>query len=409
MTMHLSYEAVCRELDRRRRIALGFERIEALLELLGEPHRSLEIVQVVGTNGKGTTAVALMHALEATGRFSGAYLSPHVLSYTERVVLRGRFVSEEEFAAAMGKTIEVADANEVPATQFELLTAGALLAFRDAGIEWAVLEAGLGARHDATSAAEPRAVVLTNVGLDHTEYLGDTVEEIAEEKLASLRPGATLVLGTDDPRVLAAARKAGERVGGARVVENEEAGDSSYLARNERLGVRAAEVLIGRPLRQDERGSALAAARATRLPARFETHEVRGVPVVVDGGHNPEGLEAALGAVRARYGDRPLGVVFGALKGKDIASMLNTLEREADVLVLARPAEASGRAMDPKRVEEEYGPRDSGGRRALVIDDAGDALRFAVGEMEEVNGVVLVTGSLYTGAGALRWLRDEPG
>jgi dihydrofolate synthase/folylpolyglutamate synthase len=408
MTMHLSYEAVCRELDRRRRIALGFERIEALLELLGEPHRSLKIVQVVGTNGKGTTAVALMHALEATGRFSGAYLSPHVLSYTERVVLRGRFVSEEEFAAAMGKTIEVADANEVPATQFELLTAGALLAFRDAGMEWAVLEAGLGARHDATSAAEPRAVVLTNVGLDHTEYLGDTVEEIAEEKLASLRPGATLVLGTDDPRVLAAARKAGERVG-ARVVEHEQAGDSSYLARNERLGVRAAEVLIGRPLRQDERGSALAAARTTRLPARFETHEVRGVPVVVDGGHNPEGLEAALGAVRARYGDRPLGVVFGALKGKDIASMLNTLEREADVLVLARPAETSGRSLDPKRVEEEYGPRDSGGRRALVIDDAGDALRFAVGEMEEVNGVVLVTGSLYTGAGALRWLRDEPG
>src|SRR5918993_1110702 len=243
--MHPSYEAVCRELDLRRRIALGFERIESLLELLGDPHRSLSIVQVVGTNGKGTTAVALMHALEAAGRLSGAYLSPHVLSYTERVVLRGHFVSEEEFAAAMGKTIEVADANEVPATQFELLTAGALLAFRDAGLEWAVLEAGLGARHDATSAAEPGAVVLTNVGLDHTEYLGDTVEEIAEEKLASLRPGATLILGTDDHRVLAAARRAGERVG-AIVVEYEEAGgvdavgDVYYLARNERLGVRAA-------------------------------------------------------------------------------------------------------------------------------------------------------------------------
>src|ERR687893_1573764 len=232
VTGYASYEAVCKELDRRRRVALGFERIEALLGLLSEPHRSLETVQVVGTNGKGTTAVALMHALEATGRPSGAYLSPHVLSYTERVVLRGRFVSEEEFAAAMGKTIEVADANGVPATQFELLTAGALLAFRDAGLEWAVLEAGLGARHDATSAAEPRAVVLANGGLDHIEYLGDSVEEIAEEKLASLGPGASLILRTEDPRVLAAARRAGERVG-ARVVEHEEAGNSSYLARNE--------------------------------------------------------------------------------------------------------------------------------------------------------------------------------
>jgi dihydrofolate synthase / folylpolyglutamate synthase len=411
-TVHPYYEAVCRELDRRRRVALGFERIEALLRLLSDPHRCLETVQIVGTNGKGTTAVSLMHALEATGQSSGVYLSPHVLSYTERVMLRGRFVSEKEFTAAMGKAIEVADANGVPATQFELLTAGALLAIRDAGLKWAILEAGLGARHDATSAAESSAVVLSNVGLDHTEYLGGTVEEIAEEKLASLRPGATLVLGTDDPRVLAVARRAGERVG-ASVVKHEKvggfdaAGDISYLARNERLGVRAAEVLIGRPLRRDERTSALAAARSTRLPARFEVHEVRGVPVVVDGGHNLEGLEAALEAVRARYRDRPLGVVFGALKGKDIASMLNTLEGEADVLVLARPANDEGRALDPKRVEEEYGPRDSGGGRALVVDDTGDALRFVVGEVEKVDGVVLVTGSLYTGAGALGWLRGD--
>jgi dihydrofolate synthase / folylpolyglutamate synthase len=160
-------------------------------------------------------------------------------------------------------------------------------------------------------------------------------------------------------------------------------------------------------LRRDERTSALAAARSTRLPARFEVHEVRGVPVVVDGGHNLEGLEAALEAVRARYRYRPLGVVFGALKGKDIASMLNTLEGEADVLVLARPANDEGRALDPKRVEEEYGPRDSGGGRALVVDDTGDALRFVVGEVEKVDGVVLVTGSLYTGAGALEWLRGD--
>src|SRR3954471_18238288 len=121
MALHPSYEAVCGELDLRRLIALGFERIEALLKLLGDPHRSLRVVQVVGTNGKGTTAIALASALEATGHTTGVYLSPHVLSYTERVILRGRYVSEHEFAFAMGKTIEVADANEISATQFELL------------------------------------------------------------------------------------------------------------------------------------------------------------------------------------------------------------------------------------------------------------------------------------------------
>ncbi|CAN5272867.1 folylpolyglutamate synthase/dihydrofolate synthase family protein [soil metagenome] len=408
-TAHPSYKAVCAELDRRRRIDLGFERIDALLEALGNPHRSLRVAQVVGTNGKGTTAIALASALETTDHPSGVYLSPHVLSYTERVLPRGRYSTEEEFASAMGRAIEAADENGIPATQFELLTAGALALFRDAGVEWAVLEAGLGARHDATSAAEPEAVVLTNVGLDHTEYLGETVEEIAEEKLASLKPGAVLVLGTGDPRVVGAAREAAERVG-TRLVEHEETGEReaggvSYMERNERLGLRKAEVLLGRHLGSEERECTLSAARAARPPARFEEHEVRGVPVVVDGGHNPEGLRAAVGAVRARYGGRPLGVVFGVLKGKDVASMLRTLEKEAQLLVLTRPEGGDGRALDPERVGEEYGPRDAGGRRARVIWDAEEALRVAVGEMEGIGGVVLVTGSLSTGAGVLGWLR----
>jgi dihydrofolate synthase/folylpolyglutamate synthase len=347
-------------------------------------------------------------------------------------MLRGRYASEEEFTAAMRKTIKVADANEIPATQFELLTAGALALFRDAGLEWAVLEAGLGARHDATSAAGPGAVVLTNVGLDHTEYLGDTIEEIAEEKLASVKSGATLILGTDDPRVVRLARETVAQVG-ASLVEHREheehrqapsgaennptpysrkagrmpAVQATYLARNERLGMRAAEVLLGRSLQPSEREAALSAARTMRPPARFEVHEVRGVPVVVDGGHNPEGLEAALGAVRAEYGDRPLGVVFGALKEKDVGSMLGILGREARTLVLTRPAYADGRALDPERVDGEYEPRDAGGRRARVASDAGEALRVAVGEMEKVGGVVLVTGSLYTGAGVLGWLRGR--
>lgn len=408
-SLYPSYKAACDELDRRRRVDLGFERIDALLKLLGDPHHSLKVVQVVGTNGKGTTAVALASALEAAGGPTGAYLSPHVLSYTERMMPRGHYVSEEEFAAAMWKTIKVADANEIPATQFELLTAGALALFRDAGLEWAVLEAGLGARHDATTAAEPEAVVLTNIGLDHTEYLGDTVEEIAEEKLASLGPGAVLVLGTGDPRVVGAAWETARRVG-ARVVEHEGMGEPEnvpYLAHNERLGVRAAEVLLGRSLRPDERGAALSAARAARPPARFEVHDARGVPVVVDGGHNPQGLEAALAAVRAEYGDRPLGVVFGALKEKDVGSMLNVLSREAHALVLTRPAYAGGRALDPEGVDGKYEPRDAGGRRARVASDAGGALRVAVGEMEKVGGVVLVTGSLYTGAGVLGRLRGR--
>jgi dihydrofolate synthase / folylpolyglutamate synthase len=407
--VHHSFASVRDELDRRRRVTLGLERIEALLKLLGDPQRSLRVAQVVGTNGKGTTAVSLAAALEAAGVPAGTYLSPHLFSFTERVMIRRGFVSEEQFAAAMGEAMDVADANDVPASQFEVLTAGALEIFAEEGLTWAVLEAGMGARYDATTAAGPEAVVLTNVGLDHTEYLGETVEEISREKLASLSAGAVLILGTGDPRVLDLARQRCEEVG-ARLVEAA-AGETPFpadlapfAARDARLGLRAAEVLLGRALTEAERAE-VARGIVGALPGRFEVHEVRGVPVIVDGGHNPAGVRAALEGVRSAYGERPLGVVFGALRDKDVGSMLTGLRKEAHVLVLTRPEDE--RAADPAHLMREHGPRDREGRRARVAIDVVNALEAAVEETRKVGGVVLVTGSLYTGAPVLRWLREE--
>jgi dihydrofolate synthase / folylpolyglutamate synthase len=371
----------------------------------------MRVAQVVGTNGKGTTAIALAAALETAGFPVGAYLSPHVLSYTERVMLSGKYLSEERFAAAMGKIMEVADTNDVPASQFELLTAGALKLFAEERVTWAVLEAGLGARHDATSAADREAVVLTNVGLDHTEYLGETVEEISREKLASLAPGALLILGTDDPRVVAAARERCEKVGARLVAAPPEGTEPPlsgalppYAEQDARLGLRAAEVLLGRAMTGGERTRVAKGIPGT-LPGRFEAHEVRGVLVVVDGGHNPAGIRATLEAVRSVYGERPLGVVFGALRDKDIGSMLTGLRKEAYALVLTLPE--GERAADPAHLMREHRPRDREGRRARVEADVVRAVEVAVEETREVGGVVLVTGSLHTAAPVLRWLREK--
>ncbi len=387
------------------------ERITALLSLLGEPQQRAHVAQVVGTNGKGTTAVSLAAALEAAGASAGAYLSPHVLSYTERMMLRREFVAEERFAAVMGGVIGVADAHDVSGSQFELLTAGALKLFTDEGLTWAVLEAGLGARYDATSASAPEAVVLTNVGFDHTEYLGETVEEISREKLASLAEGTVLILGTDAPRVVAVARERCEEVG-ARLVETAPETDEPslpanlppYAARNAWLGLRAAEVLLDRILTDEERARA-ARSVSGALPGRFEVHKVRGVPVVVDGAHNPSGIRAVLEAVRSAYGERSLGVVFGVLREKDAGTMLTELRKEAHVLVLTCPEDE--RAANPVHLMREHGPQDREGRRARVATEIGEALEAAVEEMKEVGGVVLVTGSLYTGAPVLRRLREE--
>jgi dihydrofolate synthase / folylpolyglutamate synthase len=397
-------------LDRRRHITLGFERIEALLESMGHPEREIpHVVQVVGTNGKGTTTVALASALQGMGHASGAYLSPHVLSYTERVVLQGRNASEEQFAAAMGEAIDLADRHGIEVSQFEILTAGALKMFAEAGLSWAVLEAGLGARYDATSVAGPEAVVLTNVALDHTEYLGDTIEQIAGEKLASLRPGATLFLGTGDERVVGLARSTCRRLG-ATLVEAADpedvtpsAGLAPYAARNVDLGVAVAESMVGTSLPGEVKERVGPSVTET-LPGRFEVLELDGVPVVLDGGHNVAGVSAALAAVRGAYPERPLGVVFGVLREKDAAGMLSEIDGEAHVIVLTRPE--GERASDPARVGSEHNPLDREGRRALVVPDPVEALDVAVGAVKEVNGVVLVTGSLSTIAPVSRWLRE---
>ncbi|MGB3633457.1 MAG: cyanophycin synthetase [Rubrobacteraceae bacterium] len=405
-----TFEQVCDELDRRRHITLGLERIRELLALLDHPEESLRIVQVVGTNGKGTTAVALSAALDEAGFSAGTYLSPHVLSYTERIMVGGMYVSDVRFAAVMGRVMEVADQENVPASQFELLTAGALQFFREEGVTWAIMEAGLGARYDATSAADAEAVVLTNVGLDHTEYLGNTLEEIAREKLASLPQGGLLVLGDDNPEIAGIAREESARAG-VRLVDaasdaaHESTGTGAgFVRRNVSLGIRAAEELLGYPLGVPARWRVVQRVEDC-LPGRFEVHEVEGVPVVVDGGHNPSGLEAALNGIREAYGERPLGVVFGVLREKDITSMLSALETEASYLVLTRPD--NDRAADPEWIPEHHDPRDVKGRRAEVALDVREALDGAVSEMKKTDGVVLVTGSLSTGASILGRLRES--
>jgi dihydrofolate synthase/folylpolyglutamate synthase len=397
-------------LDRRRHITLGFERIEALLEAMGHPERDIpHVVQVVGTNGKGTTAITLAGALQEAGHPSGAYLSPHVLSYTERVVLRGAYASEERFAAAMGETIDLADQHGIEVSQFEILTAGALRMFAEANVSWAVLEAGLGARYDATSVAGSEAVVLTNVALDHTEYLGDTVEEIAAEKLASLRPGATLFLGTSDERVVDLARDTCRSLGATLVEVSDPpriphpAGLAPYAARNVDLGVAVAEALAETSFSGAVRVKVASGVVGT-LPGRFEVGELDGVTVVLDGGHNVAGTSAALAAVQAAYPGRALGVVFGVLREKDAAGMLSGVAGEAHAIVLTRPE--GERASDPAGVGSEHNPLDREGRKAVVVPDPVEASKAAVEAVGERDGVVLVTGSLSTVAPVSRWLRE---
>ncbi|MDX6541268.1 MAG: dihydrofolate synthase / folylpolyglutamate synthase, partial [Gaiellales bacterium] len=232
---------------------LGLERITALLEHLDDPQERLDAIHVVGTNGKSSTVRFAAAALTASGLRTGAYLSPHVTGWDERVQIDGRPIGPGAFALALDRVQDAAreverEHGEGP-TQFEALTAVAFLVLAEAGVEACVVEAGLGGRHDATRVMRARVVGLTNVGLDHQRVLGETREEILAEKVAVLEPGAVLCVGVVDDELyaraasLAAAAGAGcERIAAG-------AGDAlplpgAYLRDNAAHALRLSELLL---------------------------------------------------------------------------------------------------------------------------------------------------------------------
>ena len=327
----------------------GLGRMRALLAALGEPQRAYRAVHVVGTNGKSTATRRAAAFLAREGLSVGAYTSPHVAGWSERIQVDGE---DADVAAALERVRPPAERLE--ATQFEVLTAAALAEFGAAGVDAAVVEAGLGGRHDATNVLDAEVVALTNVALDHTEVLGETREAIAAEKLAVVSPGATVVLGEPEWEPLARARGAG------RVAH---AGD---------VGRAAAEALLGRPLE----GEVDAA-----LPGRFE---LVGEDVFA-GAHNPAGVEWLL----ARLPRRDYVVVASILADKDADAMLRRLARAGRTLVAT--ASHSARALPAAELARRAEPLFD---EVEAVGDPGEALTRAR-ELAGDDGAVLVTGSLY--------------
>jgi dihydrofolate synthase/folylpolyglutamate synthase len=300
----------------------GLDRVRRMMTALDSPQRRFHTVHVVGTNGKTSTTRMAAAILERHGLRTGAYLSPHLVAYSERVQVGERDLSGPAFAAAVARAAWAAErvnrtlAADDHVTQFELLTAAAFWALAEEGVEVAVVEAGLGGRYDATAVVESAVTVLTTVGLEHTRWLGPTVRDIAAEKLAVLRPGSTLALGADlHPDALALARStAAEREARLVQVSAEEVAAAPLAAfqrRNFALARVAAEAyLAGVGIALDE-GAVHSAARETVVRGRVQV--VAQDPLTVfDGAHNPDAARALAESLREGFnglGDRPTGEV----------------------------------------------------------------------------------------------------
>ena len=331
----------------------GLDRIEALLSELGEPQLRYPSIHVVGTNGKSTVTRTTETLLERAGLAVGAYVSPHVRGWAERIRVRGE---EADFDAAIWRVRAAAD--RLGATQFELVTAAALTAFAEAGVEVAVVEAGLGGRFDATNVLRSPVQVLTNVSLEHTEVLGTTRPAIAREKLAVVRPGSTVVLTEPEWEELARENGAAEVVVAGR----------SNLA----VALAAAEAFLRRPVDGHV---------DVRLPGRLE--RISDDPLEIwDGAHNLAGV----GYVLARLPSARYTIVASILADKDVEGMLAGLSALGDRFVAT--CSSSARSLSAPDLTERAGRYFA---EVEAVDDPAEALSLA----RALGGPVLVTGSLY--------------
>jgi dihydrofolate synthase/folylpolyglutamate synthase len=327
-----------------------------LLAALGEPQRSFDAIHVVGTNGKTTTTLMCAAILGSEGLAVGAYISPHVLGFAERIQVDGAATDLER---ALARVRPVAEG----ATQFEVLTAAAFAEFAARNVDVAVVEAGLGGRYDATNVVDARIVVLTNVALDHTAILGTTREAIADEKLAVATTGATAILGEAEWEEKARAHGAG-RV---------EVFPGSNLA----IAVAAAEAFLGR--RVDPR-----AAERLQIPGRLERRSERPLEIW-DGAHNIAGV----GYLLARLPTRRFTVVASILEDKNVEAMVRALSTVGVTLVATRSGNPRALPADTLAALA----RDHF-MHVEVEDDPAAALARARA-VAGPEGAVLVTGSLY--------------
>ncbi|HEY0388458.1 MAG TPA: cyanophycin synthetase [Gaiellales bacterium] len=341
----------------------GLDRMHALMDALGHPEEQFDAIHVVGSNGKSSTVRFCEALLESEGVGSGAYTSPHITTFRERIRLRGETISPELYEAAVGAV----QGAGLELTQFEALTGAAFVAFAEAGVAVAVVEAGLGGRLDATNVLARSVVqVLTNVSLEHTELLGSTRQAIAREKLAVVPEGGRVIAGEPgwEDLVPQAEWMKVVSVGG------------SYQDQNRAVARAAVEAALGRPVDPE-------AIEDLQVPGRLEVRS-RHPLEIWDGAHNPAGMQRLVSELPALLGDRHAVAVFSALAEKDVASMISLLRTVCPTIVATSSTNA--RALPSDAVASL-----AGGPAAEDPREALEAARVLAGR----TGAVVVCGSLY--------------
>jgi dihydrofolate synthase/folylpolyglutamate synthase len=405
-------------------IRLGLERMRALLGELGDPQRALRGVLVGGTNGKGSVAAMVASVLQAAGRSTAQSPSPHLSSYRERILVDGRPIAASDLDDLLEEVLLAsapAEPEHGPATEFELLTAAAWLWAARRGVDVLVMEVGLGGRLDASNTWSADVAAITGVGLDHQEYLGDSVESVATEKAAIIKPGCRAVTGASGAALAvieARAREVGAPLTVCPPLTVMNMDLSGITLQEPRLGrlrvpllgrhqAANAAVALGVVAALAEAGVAdvpdaavVAGLARTRWPGRIEVLQHDGLTVLLDGAHNPDGAAALASAVDELSPHLPPGPVtmlLAVMADKAVAEILAALAaavplREARCLATRVPD--SDRSLPASDTAAAWAAA-TGRANADAIDDADEALQRACELAETAGGPLVITGSLY--------------
>ncbi len=394
---------------------LAVERERPLMELLGSPELEYPVLHVTGTNGKTSVVRMTAALLQATGLSTGTYTSPHLARVNERMAWNGEPVADDVLDELLAAVAAVEDLLPDAPSYFEILTAAALRWFGDVAVDVAVVEVGLGGTGDATNVVRGEVAVVTNVSMDHVEYIGPTLEDIAAEKAGIVEPGAALVLGETDPAlapyflardpgsVAIRDRDFGVRSNrlaiGGRVLDlytpygtHDDvflALHGAHQADNAALALTAVESFLGRALDDDLVADAF---RNVDTPGRLEV--VRHQPLVLlDGVKNVAGAHALRAALTEEFAESPRTLVVGLMREKEPHEMLDALGAvDAARIICCRPD--SPRGLDPEAVADAAYDLGVDRERVEVIDDVRAAVEYAV-ETTPADGQVVITGSLY--------------
>lgn len=396
----------------------GLSRIEALLQVMGQPEKGLKTVHIAGTNGKGSTSFILSAVLSQAGYRVGRFISPHIHSYRERFTINDTFIEEEEFLFYMAQVKKhIKNLSERP-TEFEILTAIALEYFRDKQVDLAIFEVGMGGIYDSTNVIEPVVSVITGIDYDHTQYLGTSLEEIARNKAGIIKKKVPLVMGPVNPparQVIAArareldsplypsslaevTREAQASLEGQllKLVFSGQVVDkvflpspASYQLENLAVAFTALQVLKMAGFLWTE-GDMKAALAKLRIPGRMEIVRIN-PPFILDAAHNPQAASVLASSLNDILPGKKKALVLGVLDDKDAQNILKPLGHNTRVLVLSRPE--GSRSKNWKRLKEDWLSLFPGAD-LYMEEDIIEAIK--VGEsLLKLGDYLLITGSFY--------------